>query len=79
MRVTGRGRIDRSRTLRFSFDGRALLGHPGDTLASIAFQEYKDPNKWRALAESNNIDDPMRLKEGTVLIVPGRREAEALS
>jgi sarcosine oxidase subunit alpha len=27
-------RIDRSRTLSFSFDGRALTGHPGDTLAS---------------------------------------------
>jgi sarcosine oxidase subunit alpha len=26
--------IDRSRTLGFSFDGRALQGHPGDTLAS---------------------------------------------
>ncbi|MBM3545604.1 MAG: sarcosine oxidase subunit alpha family protein [Alphaproteobacteria bacterium] len=28
------GRIDRSRTLRFTFDGRAYEGHPGDTLAS---------------------------------------------
>lgn len=51
----------------------------GDTLASIAFKEYQDPNKWRALAEANKIDDPMRLKEGTVLIVPDRREAENLS
>jgi nucleoid-associated protein YgaU len=51
----------------------------GDTLASIAFQEYKDPNKWRALAEANQIDDPMRVKEGTVLMVPDRREAENLS
>ena len=28
------GRIDRARTLRFSFGGRSLDGHPGDTLAS---------------------------------------------
>ena len=28
------GRIDRSRTLRFQWDGRQLEGHPGDTLAS---------------------------------------------
>ncbi|HEV7415225.1 MAG TPA: 2Fe-2S iron-sulfur cluster-binding protein, partial [Tianweitania sediminis] len=28
------GRIDRSRTLGFAFDGTALSGHPGDTLAS---------------------------------------------
>lgn len=28
------GRIDRARTLGFTFDGTALSGHPGDTLAS---------------------------------------------
>ncbi len=50
----------------------------GDTLASIAYREYKDPNKWRALAEANGIDDPMRVKPGSVLVVPDRREAEAL-
>jgi len=51
----------------------------GDTLASIAYEEYRDPNKWRALAEANDIDDPMRVKAGTVLIVPDRREAENLA
>ena len=33
MRV-GLGRVDRSRTLGFTFDGKTYLGHPGDTLAS---------------------------------------------
>ncbi|SEA29754.1 sarcosine oxidase subunit alpha family protein [Rubrimonas cliftonensis] len=33
-RVAGYGRIDRSRKLGFTFDGRTHLGHPGDTLAS---------------------------------------------
>ncbi|WP_288192455.1 sarcosine oxidase subunit alpha family protein [uncultured Phyllobacterium sp.] len=28
------GRIDRARTVRFTFDGKAYSGHPGDTLAS---------------------------------------------
>ncbi len=51
----------------------------GDTLASIAFEEYQDPNMWRALAEANNIDDPMRVKEGTVLMVPERRDADNLA
>ncbi len=32
-RISG-GQIDRSRTLRFTFDGVAYDGHPGDTLAS---------------------------------------------
>ncbi|MGH7212181.1 MAG: 2Fe-2S iron-sulfur cluster-binding protein, partial [Acetobacteraceae bacterium] len=33
-RLTQGGRIDRSRTLRFRFDGCGYAGHPGDTLAS---------------------------------------------
>lgn len=28
------GRIDRTRTLQFTFNGQAMTGHPGDTLAS---------------------------------------------
>jgi sarcosine oxidase subunit alpha len=32
-RITG-GQIDRTRTLRFTFDGLSYTGHPGDTLAS---------------------------------------------
>ena len=32
-RIAG-GQIDRSRTIRFTFDGLPYLGHPGDTLAS---------------------------------------------
>ncbi|MEB3372319.1 2Fe-2S iron-sulfur cluster-binding protein [Saccharopolyspora mangrovi] len=34
MRLSTGGRIDRTRTLRFTFDGVELTGHPGDTLAS---------------------------------------------
>lgn len=34
MRRPDGGRIDRSRVIRFTFDGRALTGHPGDTVAS---------------------------------------------
>ena len=33
-RLPNGGRIDRSRTLAFRFDGRRYTGHPGDTLAS---------------------------------------------
>ncbi len=33
-RLDNGGLIDRSRRLRFTFDGRGLEGHPGDTLAS---------------------------------------------
>ena len=33
-RLARGGRLDRSRTLSFEFDGRSYVGHPGDTLAS---------------------------------------------
>lgn len=33
-RTSTGGRIDRQRSIRFTFDGKSLSGHPGDTLAS---------------------------------------------
>src|SRR4026207_318085 len=34
LRLASGGGIDRTRSLRFTFDGKAYAGHPGDTLAS---------------------------------------------
>jgi hypothetical protein len=42
----------------------------GDTLASVAYAEFGDPNRWRHIAEANGIDDPLRVREGAVLHVP---------
>jgi nucleoid-associated protein YgaU len=42
----------------------------GDSLQSIAFDAYGDPTSWRAIAEANDIDDPMRLRRGTRITVP---------
>jgi nucleoid-associated protein YgaU len=54
--------------------GRAPTGShrvvAGDTLASIAWEEYQDPAMWRHVAEANGIDDPLRLREGTMILVP---------
>ncbi len=47
----------------------------GDSLASIAYDEYEDARLWRALAEANHLDDPMRLPPGTELLVPSPAEA----
>jgi Contractile injection system tube protein len=46
----------------------------GDTLPSIAFGEYGDPSLWRVVAQANRIDDPMRLPEGTTLLLPAADE-----
>ena len=42
----------------------------GDSLHSIAQENYGRPELWRALAEFNDIDDPMRLPAGTAVAVP---------
>ena len=43
---------------------------PHDTLALIAYEEYGDPNHWRAIADENQIDDPLSLRPGQILAVP---------
>ena len=43
---------------------------PGDTLHSISQEAYDDPNKWRYIAQANNIEDPLALTPGAVLRVP---------
>jgi hypothetical protein len=42
----------------------------GDSLASIAFEHYRDPTRWRPIAEANGIDDPLRLRRGATLAIP---------
>lgn len=49
----------------------------GDTLQSVAYRAYGDPNLWRAVAEANGIDDPTRLRSGTRLLVPALEELES--
>lgn len=44
--------------------------HLGDTLSSIASAKYDDPTKWRPIAEKNNIDNPLAIRPGQVLIIP---------
>jgi nucleoid-associated protein YgaU len=42
----------------------------GETLASVAYAEFNDAALWRTIAEENEIDDPMRLTAGAVLLLP---------
>ncbi len=66
------GLIDRSRRLNFSFDGRSLAGHPGDTLASAllangvwllgrSFKYHRPRGIWGAGAEEPNAFLDLRL------------------
>jgi hypothetical protein len=42
----------------------------GDSLPSIAYRAYGDATQWREIAEANGIDDPLRLRRGTPLMLP---------
>lgn len=50
----------------------------GDSLASVSYKEYGDPNLWRAVARANDIDDPMRLRAGTTLLLPPIEDVGAM-
>ena len=47
----------------------------GDTLQSVAYAELGKPGYWRAIAELNGIDDPLRLSAGTALLIPALADA----
>jgi nucleoid-associated protein YgaU len=42
----------------------------GETLQTIAAQEYRDARRWRPIAEANKIDNPLTIQTGDNLIVP---------
>jgi LysM repeat protein len=42
----------------------------GETLSSIAAQEYGDPTQWRPIANVNRIDNPRKILPGQVLAIP---------
>ncbi len=42
----------------------------GDNLFLMAWREYGDPRAWRLIARANDLEDPLDLKPGTVLILP---------
>lgn len=45
----------------------------GDTLWSIAAEEYGDPTKWQPIATANGIENPRVLTPGVELTVPALR------
>jgi nucleoid-associated protein YgaU len=57
----------------------ARTGHvvvAGDTLQSVAYRAYGNAALWREIAEANGIDDPMRIRPGTRLLLPAPEELE---
>ncbi len=42
----------------------------GETLSSIAAEEYNDPSLWRIIAETNNLNNPRIITAGQSLTIP---------
>lgn len=49
----------------------------GDTLAGIAAAFLGDAARWRDVARANRIEDPLALKPGSALVIPGPGPAGA--
>jgi nucleoid-associated protein YgaU len=56
---------------------RARLLVAGDTLQSVATEEYGDPTRWRVIAAANGIDDPLAVRPGVELLLPSLTDGGA--
>jgi nucleoid-associated protein YgaU len=56
--------------LQSSDHRKSRLVQAGDSLPSIAFEEYGEAGKWRPIAAANRIDDPRSLTPGRLLVIP---------
>jgi len=45
---------------------------PGETLDRISAMHLGDSTRWRSIAEANGIEDPLALRPGMILAIPGR-------
>jgi nucleoid-associated protein YgaU len=46
----------------------------GENVIGVATEKYGAPSAWRAVAQANGIDDPLRVHPGQVLHLPGPSE-----
>lgn len=49
---------------------KATVVRERDTITAIAYREYTDDRRWRAIAEENRITDPLAIEPGRILRIP---------
>jgi nucleoid-associated protein YgaU len=52
--------------------GRVHTVIAGDNLQRIATASYGSPSSWRRIAEANDVDDPLRVRNGHPVYLPAR-------
>lgn len=55
---------------RRSFPYEVYTVRSGDTLSGIAAKHWKDPTRWREIADSNPVDNPRLIEAGQTLLIP---------
>lgn len=55
---------------RKSFPFQVYTIRSGDTLSGIAAKHWKDPTRWREIADSNSVDNPRLVEPGQTLLIP---------
>lgn len=55
---------------RQSFPYQVYTTRTGDTLSGIASKHWKDPARWREIADSNPVDNPRLIEPGQTLLIP---------
>jgi hypothetical protein len=63
-------KVNQQNPRRGSFPEKTYTVKAGDTLAGVAAALWKDPTKWRIIAEHNGIDNPRSLEAGKILSTP---------
>lgn len=47
-----------------------------ETLPELATRTYGQPGRWREIAAANGIEDPLRVKPGTLVYLPAEQDGE---
>lgn len=55
---------------RRSFPFQVYTVRSGDTLGGIAAKHWKDPARWRVIADSNPVENPRLIEPGRTLLIP---------
>jgi hypothetical protein len=42
----------------------------GERIDTLAYMEYRQPHRWREIAEANGLDNPLDLHPGQILVIP---------
>ena len=61
---------EKQKKIQNPIDDPVRIVKKGETLSTIATEEYGDPSLWRVIADENRLINPRKLPPGTVLTIP---------